>query len=120
MLSNMRLSTKLICAFGLLIVLQIAGSVISLFMLGNINKDVTELATNWLPSIDNIFDIDHNFQSIRRQELLHILSTDAATMRAYEQEMDKFKQALTTSINTYEPLISSDAERRFTNVSRET
>ena len=51
MLSRVRLSTKLIAAFALLIVLQIGGNVVSLAVLGNIDKSVDDLSTNWLPSI---------------------------------------------------------------------
>ena len=68
---QMKLATKLICAFCLLIVLQVGGNITSLILLSNINTDVTELSTNWLPSIDAISDLDHEFQTLRRQEMLH-------------------------------------------------
>ncbi len=80
MRTQMRLSTKLICAFAILIAIQIGGNITALMLMGSINANVTELATNWLPSIDAISSIDHNFQAFRRQELLHVMSTDEATM----------------------------------------
>ena len=68
---QMKLATKLICAFGLLIILQVGGNITAILLLGNINADVVELSTNWLPSIDAISDLDHEFQTLRRQEMLH-------------------------------------------------
>ncbi|MEA4854874.1 methyl-accepting chemotaxis protein [Solidesulfovibrio sp.] len=113
MRTQMRLSTKLICAFAILIAIQIGGNITALMLMGSINANVTELATNWLPSIDAISSIDHNFQAFRRQELLHVMSTDEATMRNYEQEIEKDRELLKKSIATYEPLISSDEEQRI-------
>ena len=112
MQSQMKLSSKLICAFGLLIVLQIGGNIISLVLLGNINSDVKDLATNWLPSIDAISDLDHEFQTLRRQELLHVMSTDAASLSEYEKAIGTSKNDLNKKITTYESLISSDEERK--------
>jgi methyl-accepting chemotaxis protein len=113
MRSQMKLATKLVCAFGLLIVLQVAGNITSLILLSNINKDVTDLATNWLPSIDAISALDHEFQTLRRQEMLHVMSTDDAGMREYERNIDTSKTNLNQKMSIYEKMISSDQERQI-------
>ena len=110
---QMKLATKLICAFGLLIILQVGGNITAILLLGNINADVVELSTNWLPSIDAISDLDHEFQTLRRQEMLHVMSTDDAGMREYEQAINESKNSLKKKLKTYEDLISSDEERQI-------
>ncbi|EHJ46701.1 methyl-accepting chemotaxis sensory transducer [Solidesulfovibrio carbinoliphilus subsp. oakridgensis] len=113
MRSTMRLATKLIVAFGLLIALQVGGNVTALFLLGHINGNVTELATNWLPSVDSISDVDHQFQTYRRWELLHVMSTDDAGIQEYESKLVQAKQDLKTALTQYGQLISNDDERRI-------
>ncbi len=115
MFSRMRLSTKLIAAFALMIVLQIGGNIISLAVLGNIDKSVDDLSTNWLPSVEAISDVAQSVQTLRRQELLHILSTDEAVMRNYDARYADAKSKLTQHIVQYEKLISSNEERTIFN-----
>lgn len=87
MASQMRLSTKLVIAFGLLIAVQVSGNCISLLMLQKVDTAVIDLETNWLPSIDSISAIDRQYQTFRRSELLHVLSTDDATMKDYDNRL---------------------------------
>ncbi|EKO37710.1 MAG: methyl-accepting chemotaxis protein, partial [Solidesulfovibrio magneticus str. Maddingley MBC34] len=115
MLSRVRLSTKLIAAFALLIVLQVGGNVVSLAVLGNIDKSVDDLSTNWLPSVEAISDVAQSIQTLRRQELLHILSTDETVMRNYDARYAEAKTKLTQDIARYEKLISSSEERAIFN-----
>lgn len=115
MLSRVRLSTKLIAAFALLIVLQVGGNVVSLVVLGNIDKSVDDLSTNWLPSVEAISDVAQSMQTLRRQELLHILSTDEAVMRNYDARYVEAKNNMTQAISRYEKLISSNEERTIFN-----
>ncbi|MYL85290.1 chemotaxis protein [Desulfovibrio aerotolerans] len=110
--SQLRLSTKLIMAFGLLIIIQIAGNCISLVMLGKIDTSVTDLESNWLPSIDAIAVMDRQFQTFRRNELIHVLSTDDAAMKNYDERLAKSFTDLNKATNTYEKLISSPEERQ--------
>jgi len=112
MASQLRLSTKLIAAFGILILIQISGNITSLFMLGKIDVVVTDLESNWLPSIDSISTIDRQFQAIRRSELLHVISTNDASMKDYDDRIVKYSEGLKNAMNTYEKLISSNDERQ--------
>lgn len=108
MTSQLRLSTKLIAAFGIVIFIQIAGNITSLVMLGKIDAVVTDLESNWLPSIDSISTIDRQFQVIRRSELLHVLSTNDASMKDYDDRIVKYYEELKKAMDAYEKLISSE------------
>ncbi|WP_366521711.1 methyl-accepting chemotaxis protein [Solidesulfovibrio sp.] len=111
----MRLSTKLVCAFGLLIVIQITGIVTALMLLGSINTSVDDLNTNWLPSIDSISIVDHELQTLRRWEILHVLSTNDDDIRTYDKMIVDKKTDLSRALSKYESLISSTEERNIYN-----
>jgi len=113
--SQMRLSTKLILAFGILIALQICGNITSLMLMGNINTSVNDLNTNWLPSIDAISTVDHDLQTLRRWEILHVLSTNDDDMRTYDKRLVDTKAVLDKALSKYEALISSADERKIYN-----
>ncbi|NDY55675.1 methyl-accepting chemotaxis protein [Desulfovibrio sulfodismutans] len=107
----MKLSTKLIGSFGLLIVLLLVCGGVSLVTNGDIYEDTEELATNWLPSIKTLGLIQNKFQAVRRNELVHIITTDDAEMREYEAAMEKELADLKAAQAAYEKLISSNEER---------
>ncbi|MEF3697341.1 MCP four helix bundle domain-containing protein, partial [Desulfolutivibrio sp.] len=107
----MKLSTKLIGSFGLLIVLLLVSGGVSFVMIGDIYEDTEELATNWLPSIKTLGVIQNKFQALRRNELVHIITTDDAEMRGYESAMEKELADLKSAQASYEKLISSPEER---------
>ncbi len=107
----MKLSTKLIGSFGLLLVFLLACGLLSYNEMHVIYDDAEELATNWLPSIKTVTFMENKFQSFRRQELQHILATSDEKMREYEKSMQEAAEALKNSQIKYEKLISSDEER---------
>jgi methyl-accepting chemotaxis protein len=93
--------------------MQVVGNVISIAMLGKIDTSVSDLETNWLPSIESIAAIDNKFQSYRRNELLHVLSTSDETIRDYDQRLSKIADELKQTMGKYEKLISSNDEKKI-------
>ena len=113
--SQMRLSTKLILAFGLLIVLQVGGNITALVLMGNIDTSMNDLNVNWLPSVDAISTADHELQTLRRWEILHVLSTNEEDMQTYDKRIVDTKADLNKVLTKYEALISSAEERNIYN-----
>ncbi|MFZ5813233.1 MAG: methyl-accepting chemotaxis protein [Thermodesulfobacteriota bacterium] len=107
----MKLSTKLIGSFGLLLVLLLACGLLAYNEMHVIYDDAEELATNWLPSIKTVAFMENKFQSFRRQELQHILASSDEEMRRYEKSMQEAADAIKNAQQRYEQLISSDEER---------
>ncbi|NMC48314.1 MAG: methyl-accepting chemotaxis protein [Desulfovibrio sp.] len=107
----MKLSTKLIGSFGLLLVLLLACGLLAYNEMHVIYDDAEELATNWLPSIKTVAFMENKFQSFRRQELQHILASSDEEMRGYEKSMQEAADAIKNAQQTYEQLISSDEEQ---------
>jgi len=107
----MKLSTKLIGSFSLLLVLILGCGLLSISVTGDIYEDTEDLAKNWLPSIQTIGFIQNKFQAVRRIELVHIFSTEEGEMVEYEAAMDKDLGELAAAQATYEKLISTPEER---------
>jgi methyl-accepting chemotaxis protein len=78
-----------------------------------VNDSVVDLATNWLPSVDVIREMNTIVAKYRLAEARHVMSTDDAGMRAVEKEMDGFAVDLAAARKHYQPMIVTDEERRI-------
>ena len=91
----MRLSIKLVFLAVLLTAFSIIIGFFSVVGMSSINKDVKDISENWLPTIKVAGEINSMVNEYRRNELVHILTTDESLMRQYENKI----QNLTGSIN---------------------
>jgi methyl-accepting chemotaxis protein len=108
--SNLKISRKLMVAFGVMLVLNIVTSVFAITKMQTINNTSTEIAVNWLPSIKAINDINDSINKMRIFQLAHVLSDNANKMAEYEGEIAKQLSTELTEAKIYEKLISSDDE----------
>ncbi len=107
----MKLTIKLILAFGLLLCLQLGSGVSSILEMKDLAQDTDDLAANWLPSVESLGRIDKHFQGFRRNEFLHILSHEQEEMQAIEKSLATESDKLQKAQKDYEPLLSSDDEK---------
>jgi len=107
----MRLSTKLILSFSILILLSTVIGLFSINRMSSINKETNELATNWLPTIKVVGELNDLLSQFRRKELLHVLITDEIAMRENETALSSLMEAINKKMKQYEPLISEPGER---------
>ncbi len=108
---NLTLKAKLAAAFSAILLLTGAVGWLGITQMSSVNEQSTELAENWMPSIDEIHSIDNAVSNLRVYEYRHIVSTDPETMREAEQKIDATLAELKASMSTYEGLISSPEER---------
>ncbi len=104
----MKLSTKLLGGFGILIVIVLATGLIGLSQMKAIQHDVDELAGDWLPSIKILGRISNQVNQLRRSELAHILSEDDAQMRELEKGMADAKAIMDKDLAEYAKLITPE------------
>ena len=114
----MKLSTKLIAAFGVLIGLQLMVGIYASLSLGTVNSNVRELSTNWLPSVQLLGDLRSEINTLRRSELQHIISDSNDDMRSLEEMMENAKTAMRNAEGKYDKLIASAEERAIFNAYR--
>jgi len=107
----MKLSTKLICSLAVLIALLLGLGIFSINRMAKINSETNELATNWLPTIKTVGELNDLINKVRRTELLHIVTTNEEAMRQLEQDMLQLVDSVSKKMAEYEPLISEPEER---------
>ncbi|MHC1711968.1 MAG: methyl-accepting chemotaxis protein [Solidesulfovibrio sp.] len=107
----MKLSTKLILSLSSLIVLLIIIGILSINKMSDINDRTHDLATNWLPTIKVVGELNEIINQFRRSELLYIILTDASQMKGLEKDLGDLIVQIDKKMKEYEPLISEPGER---------
>jgi len=108
---SLGIKARLLVSFGLLLLLTAGLGVFSLFQVARMRAHSDDLATNWMPSIKTLAEMDNYANRIRRQELGHIISNDKGEMEQYERTIQELSEKLSQTEKAYEPLISSNDER---------
>ena len=112
-MGNLKISTRLTGAFGLLVLLLVGMAVAAYSQLSSINEDTLDLADNWLPSVQVVNQMQTQATGNRVAVATHILNTDEAAMGGIEQEITQGRDKLAKQRQTYEKLISSPEEKRL-------
>lgn len=107
----MTLKLKLAAAFSAVLLLTAILGVLGINRLGVVNDKSTEIATNWMPSIDQVHRINTATSDLRAFEYAHVASTDARLMQQAESDMDTLLKGFETNRAAYAKLISSPEER---------
>ncbi|MEO6696737.1 MAG: methyl-accepting chemotaxis protein, partial [Gammaproteobacteria bacterium] len=110
---NLRMAKKLLISFGLVCAIVIGMGIFSESKLEKINGVSTEMELNWLPSVRLTSDMNTNTSDLRIAELQHLLSLTPAEMAHWEKNMSEVLVTLAKNQAQYEPLISSDEQRRL-------
>ena len=109
---TLSLKAALSAAFGLLALICAGQGALSVIKLASIRHSVTQVATNWLPSIVAVNEIRSAASEVRIKQLrLLTLSDTASRLTANEAQLAATHAKLATARKTYEPLISAVEER---------
>ncbi|MCJ2098011.1 methyl-accepting chemotaxis protein [Methylobacterium sp. E-046] len=109
---QLSLKTSLAGAFGLLALIAAGQGALSVVKLAGIRHSVTEVATNWLPSIVAVGQMRAAASEVRVKQLrLLILSDTPARLVENETKLTTSHDKLTEARKAYEPLIASNEER---------
>ncbi|MCJ2068411.1 methyl-accepting chemotaxis protein [Methylobacterium sp. J-030] len=109
---NLSLKGALSAAFGLLALIAAGQGALSIFELAGIRHSVTEVASNWLPSVVAVNEIRAAASEVRIKQLrLLTLSDTPAHLAENEAKLAATHDKLTEARRAYEPLISSNEER---------
>ncbi len=109
---DLKISKKLLLSFSLLSLMTITLGCFSIFQLNQVNKASTEIATNWLPSIQALAKIELTLSKARNFELLHIVAAPNTTLESdAEASANEELDALTKYQKLYVTLISEPQEK---------
>ncbi|WP_431260898.1 methyl-accepting chemotaxis protein [Roseateles chitinivorans] len=108
-----RLSTQLTVSFVMLVALCALVGGMGLLQLNRVHDSTTEIAEDWLPSIQNMAAIRVKANQIRRMEPDHLLSDDKQEMAQIERNIAHARKELADAEKAYQPYITNDEERRL-------
>jgi methyl-accepting chemotaxis protein len=109
--SKMKIAMKLGLGFGSVLALVVFLGVFSLLQLSKINGSTVDIATNWLPSVRTVAELRFDAAALRRDTLNFMVATDKR--QHYEEKINGEMGAMANDEKKYEPLISSDEERKL-------
>ena len=105
-LSDLRIGAKLGAAFATIVVMTMALGIFAWSQLGAINNNVVDLATNWLPSIRVLGEIQDTLGQIRRAEGQHVIATAAEDKKAQEEKTRQLIQMLGAQEKRYQAMLT--------------
>jgi methyl-accepting chemotaxis protein len=109
--NNMKIGKKLGLGFGIVEVLMVALGMFSILQLSKVNNSTVDIATNWLPSVRTLGELKFDTAGLRRDTLNYIVATDKR--QHYEEKLKDEIDAIAADEKKYEPMISSDEERKL-------
>lgn len=105
------IKAKLGGAFAFLLLITSVLSLVGIVSMSSINDQSTEMAKNWMPSIDTVHRLNTATSDLRIAQYVHVVSTDPAVMRQVEGDIDAMLNSIKDIRGRYEKLISLDEER---------
>lgn len=116
---NLKVSQKLFCCFGFILLLFIILAACSLTALLRMGSSIDALATTAMPSMRGLADIRYSFSSVRRADALMLqCDADDCVQRFLARRQDAVTN-LSEALGRYEKLISSPEERALYDSFRE-
>ena len=97
----MKIRTKMILTFLLIIVALCGVSSYSIYSLNIINNQSTVMENVWIPAITYAEEINTMAANYRIKELQHVISTDSGTMDKYEAEANQIQKDIENKIADY-------------------
>ncbi len=115
----MKVGMRIGLAFAAVLLMSGLLGLLSISRLGLIQASAGDLATNWMPSIKAISEIDGELQQLRRLELrICILESVAEVQAAMESMKELRDKRLPERIKVYLPLIASPEEEAAWNAAK--
>ncbi len=108
--SNLKIGKKLGLGFGIVILLVVGLGVFSLLQMSKLNANALDLGSNWLPSVREISQLRFDASTVRRWELNYLIVVDKEDIR---KKIEANLANMAEDEKRYEPMISSDEERRL-------
>jgi methyl-accepting chemotaxis protein len=87
--NNLRMFSKLILSFSVILVLTVALGVFAVSQLARVNDTSTVMEVHWMPAVKIAGELASLCSYYRRNEMQHVLSTDESGMVSYEKSMDE-------------------------------
>ncbi len=112
-LSNLRVGLRLGLGFGLLLLLVLVMGLFAVNRVNRVHDSVVDLATNWLPSTQQLAGLNEALNQMRRAELQMMLGGDAKTIQDESARIEKQWMLVPKLLDTYAGTLSGGEEKQF-------
>ena len=111
--SNLKIGAKLGTAFVTILILNVITGVFAVSQLSKVNGSTQDIATNWLPSIRILGEIDAGFNEYRRAEVQLVLANEPKGVDENVKRASAANKRIDEAFVKYEPMISTPEERKL-------
>ncbi|MDB5765438.1 MAG: methyl-accepting chemotaxis sensory transducer [Collimonas fungivorans] len=105
---NLKIATKLLLSFALILMLTLVLGVASITQLGQVNATTNEINSNWLPSVRMLLTLKSHLALLRNVEMQHVMSNDVADMDKSAQFISDIRGDVQKNLSEYAPLVSAE------------
>ena len=112
MLKNIKIRTKLLLGFALVLLLGLLQGVLSVVQIDGVNGSAQSIVVGTLPAIEQVGRIHYLTSDIRSALLRHVMESDGAKKKKIEDELKILDTALDDSLHALEPQMQTDAEKQ--------
>ena len=112
-MGNLKIGTRLYAGFGVLLLLILLVVGLALNRLAALEGAAKAIAENALPSVQEANHLNTLISDFRIFEMQHALSIEEGAKQDIEKSLDATQALIKASRERYEPLISSDEEKRL-------
>ncbi len=113
LLSNLRVGLRLGLGFGALLLLMLVMGLFAVNRVNRVQANVTDLATNWLPSTQQLASLNEALNQMRRAELQMLLGGGEKALQEENDRLTKQWEVVPKLLSAYETSISSAEERKL-------
>ncbi|SFN17919.1 methyl-accepting chemotaxis protein [Variovorax sp. OV329] len=108
---NLKIATKLMVAFGAVLVLTVFVGLFSVAQLSKVNDLSTDIADNWMPSTRSLLEMKASMARFRQQEVQFVGALTEDDFTYYEKGMAEGWERWMKFRSAYEKLVSSPEEK---------
>ena len=110
-MKNWKIGIRIGVGYATVIAITVALGVLAYSEIGTISNNSTEIATNALPGVYLVGEIQANTQAMFSLQLQHTISTDKDEMARLETELQSIRSHNSGLYASYDKLINNDKER---------
>lgn len=111
-MKNLKIRTKILVGFAIAVLILICLGIFSLFQMKRMNFETQDIATNWMPTIYHVSDMNTLHAILRVKIYRHVMTPGAREKEDIEKEIKDILTAYDNHASIYEKtLISGDEER---------
>ena len=110
---HLKIGKKLLCAFSLVIAFTCVMGLFSIAELVKVSKSSTDIATNWLPAVRYVGQVQTSLARYRISEASHILVDEGEEMSAIEKSMAGRLDTMRKQQESLAALVSDAEESRI-------